>query len=122
MKKRILFICTLFVFLISLPSGTSAHNRSGYEEHVILPNLPTIPVEIRNESDVFLVLYLNTLCAPRIVLRPGESKVITNCFKRGLIYQGVAIFYTNEKVLDRLYIFTPVRPNEPWIFFKLFLS
>lgn len=125
MKRIIVIIVLIFASLIFLtPSENPAHgNGHGGDheghEHQALPDLPTIPVEIRNESDVFVVLYLNSLCSPRIALRAGESKVIAGCFKRGLRYQGVVIFYTNSVILERLYIFLPVRPNHPWVFCKL---
>lgn len=118
--RKILLVATCLIIFLS-PPAAFAHSgdREGHE-HYALPDIPTIPVEIRNDSDVYVVLYLNSLCAPRIALGPGESVVIADCFKQGLRYQGVAIFYTNDvPILERLRIFPSVRPNEPWIFCKL---
>lgn len=84
-----------------------------------IDDLPLIDVEVQNESDVFISITINSLCAPRIILQPGEFVIIKNCLRQGLIYQGSVVFYTNEKVLERHPFTGPVRPNDPWIFCKL---
>lgn len=123
MRRALLTITALLILF--LPSQLPAHRNHGNggsqeEYHLPLSNFPVVPLEIHNDSDVFVVIYLNNLCSPRIALRPGESVIITNCFKQGLRYQGVVIFYTNEvPVLERFHIFASVRPGEPWVFCKL---
>lgn len=82
-------------------------------------DLPFVDVEVRNESDVFVSLTINSLCAPRIILKPGESMVVKKCLRKNLVYQGSVVFYTENEVLERHLISAAVRPNNPWIFCKL---
>lgn len=107
-----------FIFVILLLSFASAY---AHPEHhsTDINDLPLIDVKVRNESDVFISITINSLCAPRTILRSGESVIIKNCLRQGLVYQGSVVFYTNEKVLERHPFTGPVRPNDPWIFCKL---
>lgn len=108
----------LLILIIGSFENGSAH-EDHHNHHLKEPDLPLIPVQIRNDSDVFLSLTINSLCLPRVILKPGESIISTECLRWGLAYQVQAVFYTNHQILEtRSFIFV-VRPNEPWIFCKL---
>lgn len=79
-------------------------------------DLPLVPVRITNDTDTMLsVTILPAPCAPRVLLRAGESVVVDGCLRWGLIYQVVAVAYTDAEVLGRRHVLLVARPGAEWV-------
>jgi len=115
MKKIFMFVSLIFFLAIFL----NLNAVGSFEHYVTDDTHPGVEVTIENRSDAFLSITINSHCSPRIILKPLQSAIIKNCLWEGLRYQGVAVFYTNNQVLERIPISAAARPNDPWIFCRL---
>lgn len=115
-------LATLFLLTtggVSMAHEGHQHDKHHDNHHLPKPSLPAVPVEVKNQSDVFVSLTISSSCVPRLILAPGKSVTIANCLERGLVYHVRAVFYTPIRILESYDFLFTVKPDAPWIFCKL---
>ena len=99
--------------------GSTVYAHENHHPFLAPGILPSVPVDIRNDTDAFLSLTISSTCLPRVILKPGESRIVSDCLEQGRYYHAAATFYNQQKVLERYDFLFLVKPGHPWIFCKL---
>jgi hypothetical protein len=100
------------------PAGADDRLRGGGGD--LIAALPEIPVRVANATDAMLSLSVTSaLCAPRLILKPGDSIVVHECLRWGLVYHTVAVFYDERVVRERQQLLFLARPGQDWVFYPV---
>lgn len=117
----------LFALLVSLalgaPSVIWAHGggNHGHQMEIIDPAArPIVAVTIVNKTGFSVSLTFVTSLCDRVILKPGESRRVADCFRKGLPYATAIVWYTDTEIIERrvsrddLAVFR-AEPNAEWV-------
>ena len=118
MTRIVLRLGVALALLAGLAPSLEADDRAA-SSPVALENLPRIPVRIANDTDATLSLTVSSApCAPRLFLGPRTSTLVADCFRWGLVYQTVAVFYDQRAVHERQWLLFLAKPGQDWTFYE----
>jgi hypothetical protein len=79
--------------------------------------MPAVVVRVINDGADMLSLSIPSApCTPRVILAPAEAATLGDCFRHGVVYQAVAVFYDRHVVHARRYRLVVASQGAEWVF------